>query len=398
MLLRSGNRDLMRDINRHLVLNLIKNRGPISRTEVASCSGLAQGTITNITRDLLDAGLVREVANGPSTGGRRPILLEIDSSGGYALGLKLTAEAIILALTDLDGNVVRHDRASIGDPREVGAYLEHLYRVVNDFLGTPAVPEGRLIGIGVGLPGFIDNETGVCHHSALLGWHEVPLREILENRFGLSVILDNDVNTLTLYESLFGSGRGLNNFLVVTVGRGVGMGAYVNGRMLRGGRGGAGEFGHIPIQPDGPVCSCGNRGCLEVLVSDSAEVAQAQAAGMPVGTPEDLLALAQAGNPRAIAIYGQAATWLGRGLAVLVNIFNPTYLIVSGEGARASQFMLPSMRESLRAHVFNGLAESMTLSVEPLDDSVWARGAASLMLNELFSPPIFGSSAGPVPG
>ena len=385
---RSGNRELMRDLNRHLVLNLIKNRGPISRTEVAAQSGLSQATVTHITRDLLADGLIQEVASGPSTGGRRPVLLEIDPAGGYALGLKLTPQAIILALTDLYGDVVRCHVAPAADPQDVPGYLDRLESAIVDFLREAAVATEKLIGIGVGLPGFIDHETGICHHSPLLGWHEVPLRQLLENRLFNSVVLDNDVNTLTLYESLFGNGRGISDFVVVTIGRGVGMGAYVNSSLLRGGRGGAGEFGHIPVLPDGPLCNCGRRGCLEALASDPALVAQAQRIGLNVQMPEDLLALAQAGDAAAIDLYRKTGDWLGRGLATLVNIFNPTHLILSGEGVRASQFWLEPMQQALRAQVFDSLADDMHLIVEPLEDYSWARGAASLVLNELFSSPI----------
>jgi N-acetylglucosamine repressor len=390
MFLRSGNRELMRDLNRSLVLTLIKNRGPLSRTDLAGQSGLAQGTMTNIVRDLLEAGLVRETANAPSTGGRRPILLEIDPSGGYALGLKLTQDRAILALTDLDGTVTYSTTERSGDPRDLPSYVAHLGDVILDILRRSAVAREKLVGIGIGLPGFIDHEAGVCRHSALLGWHEVPLRELLEAPLAAPVVLDNDVNTLALYEALYGTGKGLSDFLVVTLGRGVGMGAFANGRMIRGGRGGAGEFGHVSVQPDGPLCNCGNRGCLEALVGDLALVTQAQQAGLPAQMPEELLALAQAGDPTALAIFTTAGTWLGRGVAALVNIFNPTHLIVSGEGARASQFLFAPMEQTLKAHVFNGLADDMSLLMEPLTDDVWARGAASLALNELFSPQIYG--------
>ncbi|HEX9114756.1 MAG TPA: ROK family transcriptional regulator, partial [Anaerolineae bacterium] len=344
MLPRSGNRELMRDINRHLVLNLIKNRGPVSRTDVAALSGLAQGTITNITRDLLEAGIVREVASGPSTGGRRPILLQIDPAGGYALGVKLTpGREFVLALTDLDGNVSQSQVVSACDPAQVERYVDCLESAAQGFLAGAGVDEARLIGIGVGLPGFVDHANGICRHSALLGWHDVPLRALLESRFAAPVVLDNDVNTLTLYEALFGRGRGLSDFVVVTIGSGVGMGAYVNGAMLRGAGGGAGEFGHIPVAPDGPVCNCGNRGCLEALVSNGALVEQARAAGLPVRVVDDLLRLTQAGEPAARAIYARAGAWFGRGLAVLVNVFNPSHVIFSGEGAKAIAFLLPSL-------------------------------------------------------
>ena len=389
MTLRSGNRDLMRDINRHLVLNLVKNRGPISRTQLAADSGLAQGTITNITRDLMDDGMVREVASGPSTGGRRPILLEIDPAGGFALGMKLIAGRVILALTDLEGNVCQSQVAPTSDPGDVAAYLASLEAATSSFLDAAGVEAARLIGIGVGLPGFIDHAAGVCRHSALLGWHNVPLEAMLEAFFPTPVVLDNDVNTLTLYEALFGSGRGLEDFLVVTTGRGIGMGAVVNGRLMRGAGGGAGEFGHIPLCPDGPVCNCGRRGCLEAMASDPALVGQAQAAGLAVQSAADLLELARAGDQIARDLYAAAGNWLGRGIATLVNVFNPDRVMLSGEGMQAAEFLVPAVEAALHAHTFDGLAEQLTLAVEPLDDVTWARGAASLALDALFGQPVY---------
>ncbi|MGE5604016.1 MAG: ROK family protein [Nitrososphaerales archaeon] len=389
MALRSGNKDLMRDINRHLVLNLIKNQGRISRTQVAADSGLAQGTVTNITRDLIAAGLVREVASGPSTGGRRPILLEIDPAGGFALGMKLIPGRVILALTDLEGSVCRSQVAPTADAADVTAYVASLEAAMKGFLQAAEVEPDRLIGTGIGLPGFIDHASGVCRNSALLGWHDVPLEEMLEANFPSPVVLDNDVNTLTLYEALFGSGRGLEDFLVVTTGRGIGMGAVVNGRMMRGAGGGAGEFGHIPMSVDGPVCSCGRRGCLEALASDPALVGQGQAAGLKVKSAADLVALARAGDATARALYGRAGDWLGRGLATLVNVFNPHRIILSGEGMHAAEFLMPGVEAAMSAHVFGGLAENLTLSVEPLDDVTWARGAASLALDALFGQPVY---------
>lgn len=257
------------------------------------------------------------------------------------------------------------------------------------FLEAAEVEPERLIGTGIGLPGFIDPAAGVCRHSALLGWHDVPLEEMLEADFPTPVVLDNDVNTLTLYEALFGSGRGLEDFLVVTIGRGIGMGAVVNGRMMRGAGGGAGEFGHIPMVEDGPACTCGRRGCLEALASDPALVGQAQAAGLKVENAVDLLALAKAGDAMATDLYRRAGGWLGRGLATLVNLFNPHRIILSGEGMQAAEFLIPAVEAALSEHTFAGLAEELTLTVEPLDDVIWARGAASLALDALFGQPVY---------
>lgn len=385
----TANRELMRDLNRHLVLSLIKNQGPISRADVAAQSGLAQGTVTNITRDLIEAGLVRETASGPSTGGRPPILLEIDPGGGHALGLKLMGDRTIMALVDLDGQVLQCHVEPVSEPGNLPTYLSELRTGVDAFLQTVEMKAESLVGIGVGLPGFIDHEAGICRHSALFGWHDVPLRKLLEDRLGTAVVIDNDVNTLTLYEAHFGSGKGLADFIVATIGRGVGMGAYVQGRLLRGGTGGAGELGHIPVWPDGPMCNCGNRGCLEALISDSALLAQAQALGLPVDSSEQLMGLGQAGDPQALQLYREAGMWLGRGLATLVNILNPTHIILSGEGAAAAEYLRPGLDAALKAHAFDGLAADTTFSIEPLGDELWARGAASLALDMLFGSPMY---------
>ena len=308
--------------------------------------------------------------------------------------MKLIAGRVILALTDLEGSVCQSEVAPAADPADVTAYVASLEAAMNSFLQTAGVEPARLIGIGIGLPGFIDHAAGVCHHSPLLGWHDVPLEEMLEARFPAPVVLDNDVNTLTLYEALFGSGRGLEDFLVVTTGRGIGMGAVVNGRLMRGAGGGAGEFGHIPLCHDGPMCNCGRRGCLEALASDPALVGQAQALGLKVESAPDLLALARAGDPTARDLYARAGDWLGRGIATLVNVFNPYHIMLSGEGLQAAEFLMPAVEAALQAHAFNGLADGLALSVEPLDDVTWARGAASLALDALFGQPVYSRPGG----
>ncbi len=389
MPLRSGNRTLMRDINRHLVLNLIKNRGPLSRTDIAALSNLGQSTVTNITRQVMEMGLVREVAVGTSTGGRPPIMLEIDPTGGYAVGLKLTRHSITLAMTDLFGGVARHAVIQPGDASQIDAYMDNLAGSIQKFLEVTAVPTERLMGIGVGMPGFIDFRRGICLHSSLMGWKNVAVAEMLEQRLNIGVVVDNNVTTLTLYELLFGSGQGMSDFLVITVGEGVGMGLVVNGRLMRGSRGGAGEFGHIPMVVDGDLCSCGNRGCLETVINDATLVAQAQATGLAVHQPADLLALVRSGEPAALAIYTEAGRWLGRGLATLINLFNPSHIIISGEGADAVKVAETVMREEMNSHVFNGMADHLDLFIEPLEDFSWAQGAASLVLDEFFSPPIY---------
>jgi predicted NBD/HSP70 family sugar kinase len=202
------------------------------------------------------------------------------------------------------------------------------------------------------------------------------------------------VNTLTLAEKWFGAGQNVDDFLTVTVGRGVGLGIVVNGQFYRGAHGGAGEFGHTVIDPDGPVCDCGKRGCLETFVGDpgllrmAAEAAQRGEMPGPVESMDNLIALAQEGNPAAQAVFVRAGNVLGREVANLINVFNPQRIIISGEGVRAGDWLFGPMRASVARHVMPGLAEDTEIRIDLWGDDAWARGAASLVLRELFESPM----------
>jgi N-acetylglucosamine repressor len=388
-----GNRDLMRAMNRSIVLNIVRTYGPVARAEIARRSGLSPATITGISAELIEEGLIFEKETGDSSGGRRPILLALNPFGGYVIGIKLTEQNMIGALTDLKTNVLVKKTRQLGE-RSVDVIVESLAELVLNMLQKAALPKKKLLGVGVGLAGIVDFERGLLRQSPFLGWKDVPLRDLLQERLRVPVYIDNDVNTLTQAEKWFGSGQGIDNFLTITIGRGVGMGIVVNGQFYRGLRGGAGEFGHIVIDDDGPQCECGNRGCLESYVSDPAILREAQAAYQegvlptPVENIEALVHYAQQGNPAAIEIFERAGSVLGKGVANLINIFNPQRIIIGGEGVKMWDFLLEAMQTAIDCHVMPGLQGDTEIQVEPWGDDAWARGAASLVLRELFESPI----------
>src|SRR3989304_4502913 len=295
-----GNRDLIRAINRSAVLNMIKAYGPISRKEIAHRSGLSAATVTGITADLRAEGLVFEKARGDSHKGRPPILLALNPRGGYVVGLKLTESHVIGALTDLEATILAKRTVQLAGHGQNDA-VEALAEAVRALLADGRIRRSQILRGGGGRAGTVDAERGVLRQSPHFGWRNVPLGEMLQRRVRVPVWIDNDVNTLTLAEKWFGEGHGIDDFLTVTVGRGVGMGIVVNGQVYRGMRGGAGEFGHTVIEPDGPPCDCGKRGCLEAFVADPALLrlaAQAVARGEippPIDRVADLLARAEAG-------------------------------------------------------------------------------------------------------
>ncbi len=390
-------RQLSRAINRSTILNIVKDDEPLSRTKIGRLSGLSPATISEITADLIAEGLIYEKAAGDSTGGRPPILLALKHDAAYVIGIKLAERQISAAITDIGSTILCTLTVAVTGMTDVEQAVAALSEVIGQVIAEAAVPRERVTGVGIGLAGVTDAERGICRYSPILGWHDVPLKQLLEEQIGIPVCIDNDVNTLAMAEKWFGAGQGVDDFLVVTVGRGVGLGIVVNGQFYRGTRGGGGEFGHTVMDPDGPLCGCGKRGCLETYMADPALVRAAREAaargeldGIDADelTVEQVTELAQAGNENLRRIFAQAGRTLGMGVANLINIFNPALIIVSGEGVRAGDLMFGPMREAVAQYTFNDLAEDTEIVVQEWDDEAWAWGAASLVLREIFKSPV----------
>jgi len=376
-------RALLKAINRSAILNIIKRHGPIARADIARLIKLSPATVTMQTSELIEDGLIYEKQEGDSRGGRPPILLALTTSAIFVIGVKLTEAHIVLALTDLNAEIVARKTLPL-QSTEPTAVAELMTQAINDLLATAEVPRKHLLGVGVGTAGIIDSANGIIRMSPHTHWRDVPFAEIVEDKLGCAVYLDNNVNTLTLLERLYGPGQHNDNFLVITVGLGVGMGMVCNGKIYRGASGGGGEFGHTVVDPDGLRCSCGSMGCLETFVADPWLVYRAKQAKLDVTTPDDLVWLARRGDEAAERILRDAGLVLGQGVANLINVFNPSMVIISGEGVRAGDFLFAPMHTAIRRHSFWKLDQQVDFRIEPLHDESWARGAASLVLNKVF--------------
>ncbi|MBI5964031.1 MAG: ROK family transcriptional regulator [Chloroflexi bacterium] len=389
----TGNRELIRAINRSHVLNAIKTYGPIGRADIARRTGLSPATVTSISAKLISQNLVFEKSAGDSSGGRPPILLVINPKGGYVIGIKLTETNAVCALTDLEATVIAKSSMLLSGHNPIRV-VEDLAHMVTMFIREQKISKKQLLGVGVGLAGIVDANEGILRQSPIYGWDNVPLRQMLQSKLNVPIYIENDVNTLTLTERWFGPGQGVDNFLTVTVGRGVGLGIVVNGQFYRGQNGGAGELGHTTIDPKGPLCACGKHGCLEAYVGDPGLVRAANEEyerghlSVKVETIEKLLQLAQSGDSYAIKIFKKAGTILGIAIANLINLFNPKKIIISGEGTREGDFLFISMQESIQQNTMPGLFDPKIVEIIPWGDDVWARGAAGLVLRELFESPI----------
>lgn len=393
-----GNRNLIKAMNRNLLLNIIRREGKISRTQLTERSGLSVGAVSQITGDLIEKHWVLEVGEGEYTGGRRQTLLRLNPKAGYAIGVKLMERHAICAVTDFEARIVHYQDHPLlcverGDdsPR---AIADELAQFIQWAIEQAGLARSACLGVGIGLAGVIDPHARVVHYSPFFGWHDAPLAQLVEAQLRLPVYVENDVNTLTLSEMLFGSGRQYAHFVVITVGRGIGMGMVLHGQLYHG-MGGAGELGHIVLDLALARGSSDEVGTLEALAADPAvirTVQQARGENYPTTLPE-VIALAEQGDPAAQAALARSGELLGVGLANVINVLAPQLVIISGEGVAAREHRLQPMFEAMRRYAFNGLLDGVEIIIEPTDERAWARGAASLVISKVFESPLLEAQA-----
>lgn len=365
------------DVNRSAILAHLGAHGPASRAELARSLSLSPALMTQLSKDLIADGLIRELAHQASQGGRPARMLGLVASAGRAVGVKVAADHLAFVEVGIDGTVGR----TASEPFDAAAntmltvLAERLRRFIAGGSDTP------LLGIGVGVPGDVDAQgTGIVN-STQLGWTNVPIGSTLRRELGLPVLVENNVNAVAMAERLYGLGRRHRNFLVVTIGTGVGAAIVIDGAIVRGTRGGAGEVGHIPVRDDGPLCSCGNRGCLETLISEEALVRVARERSV-IATDAPLAALRDAaatGNAAAAAIFSEAGHLLGRTLAGLVHVLDPEIIIVLGEGTTDWAHWSFGFEPAFRAALMPS-RRGVAVAVESWQDDSWAQGAATLVL------------------
>jgi predicted NBD/HSP70 family sugar kinase len=378
-----GSKRLIREINEALVLDAVRTHGHRARQDIALDTGLSAPTVSGITADLIDRDLLYEHSTGESAGGRRPVMLALNADAGYVIGVKVTETAVIAVLADLEATVVHRRRRKLRSTE-----VDHVVKLVSDIVDDlrSKVPDVPVYGLGVGTAGVVDSINGVVHHGTYAQWRDIPLGDLLHRQTGLPTIVDNDVNALAVNEHWFGAGKGVANLLVVSLGRGIGLGLILDGRLYRGATGGAGEFGHVKIAGNTTPCVCGAIGCLEANVADPALERQLRQIDGGTITVVDAAEAARSGDDRYRAVFTEAAAHLGRAIANLVNVLNPELIVLSGEGSQAADLMVETLTDTLRSHTFHGLTDDATLVVESWDDEAWAQGAASLVLAEVFQP------------
>ncbi len=377
--------------NQALLLRLILSQGPVSRLALARLSGLSPAALTVLVGALLEEGLLVEVDNQKGfipRVGRRSVPLDLNTKSGFALGIHITPRVTRVGLVNLKGEIVDQMR---GDPpgREPARTIAGLAQLSRDLMARNA---GPVVGVGVGAVGLVERDKGLNFRALSLGWQNVPIKALFENELGLPVLVDNNARAMTLGELLFGYGRSHNyrNIALIYIGTGVGGGIALDGQLYWGSGSAAGEIGHMIIDPLGPPCYCGARGCVEQFAGEAAMLREAQELGLkPLETAsnsanltmEDLLEAAKQGDPGAVEIIRQAGRAIGIAVTNTYRVLNPDTIIIAGRIARAQGLFLEAVRKEAGK---SGIAPESEMNIleASLGDNIGLIGAAALVLGE----------------
>lgn len=382
------------------LLGLIRGRTAATRSVLVEETGWARTVLTQRLGELIDLGLVVEDGVGASTGGRAPRELRFRREAAAVVGIEVGATGVHVAVTDLAGGQL----AARGEPWDVAEGPERTLRkleaVVRQVVGESPVSHEDVVGIGVGLPGPVEFGSGLPVSPPIMpGWNLFPVRDWLAQRFGVHVVVDNDVNTMALAEQRTGLARGIDDFIFVKIGTGIGAGIVSNGSLHRGADGGAGDIGHIAVDtPSDVLCRCGRYGCLEAYAGGAALARQARQAaedgssrhlaavvtrsGRPP-TSTDVNAGATAGDPVCLALLDAAARQIGKAMSGAVNFFNPRLIVFGGGVTGAGDYLLPGIRRGILELSLPLSTRRLQIEITRLGERAGSTGAALSVVDEL---------------
>lgn len=390
----------MGDFNLTVILDAIRRTtGGLSRVELAQIVGLSPQTISNISRRLLDQNLIIEAGKEGTGPGKPRTILRLNPGGMYALGVHLDPAVTTFVVLDLVGSVVRHSRIKTPGGNDPSAVISTIAAEIDQLVADSGVDRGRIAGLGVAAPGPIDLDNGTVVDPPLLpGWDRVELREALARATGYSVLVDKDVTSAAVAETWAGGPSGAGSFIFMYMGTGIGCGIVLNDEVVRGTSGNAGEIGHIIVDPDGPPCDCGLRGCVKSSCIPQVLVAQAEAAGILEGPQarsaaeiqqsfSDLCARAYAGDDRASAILDKSAALVARAVSVVTNTLDVERVVFGGPfWTCLSQRYLELIPPLLDANSDVRLIHPIEVVGTGVGEDVGAIGAASLVLEHTLAP------------
>jgi len=392
----------VRKLNTATVLHLLRTAAPISRAELAKQTGLNRSTVSSIVNQLLENDLARETELQREGVGRPGMSLTLNPNGGAAIGVELGVDFISVVLTDLLAQVRWRVYVDVDSELGQAAIVNQAEGIIDDVLAETAVSNLRVFGIGVGVPGLVDVQSGVIKLAPNLQWQDVPIKAMWQERFQLPVYVENEANAAALGEHYFGVAQETNDFIYLSAGVGLGGGIMLQGQLFRGSGGYAGEIGHMTINVDGAQCSCGRRGCWETVVGPRAverlirsqirEGADSLLTNMAQGNVEtisfdQIVEAAQQGDGVAKTALQKVAISLGVGIANLVNVFNPEMIVLGGRLRLAAELITPTIIKTVQQNSLQHPLENVKFANSAHGAEACVMGAIALVMDNVLREP-----------
>ena len=394
----------MRNMNLALILNSLHNDAPLSRAGLAAHTGLNKATVSSMVKDLIALGYIRELGIDASSSevGRPAINLEPDPDAGFMIGVEIGVDFISVITVNFGIEIVSRRYESTTKLFNQQSVLERALFLVNESVEQISKRKRPLFGIGIGIPGLVDAAHGKLLFAPNLGWENIPLKEIVTSQFNAPVFVANEANLAALGESQFGAGVDSNFMVYLSSGVGLGGGIVLNGNLLQGATGFAGEVGHMTVERNGKLCNCGNRGCWETVAGSQSlfnrveeAIADGQASWIFDQIEGDferlsiplIVTAAKQGDQVAINALQETAKWLGIGIANLLNVFNPEQVILGGPLSAGEDFILPAIRETIDRRAWAWVQEEVDIVMAKHGEDAAVMGAVAMVFRNVINNP-----------
>jgi N-acetylglucosamine repressor len=385
-------------MNKRNVINIIREKGPVNKAEIARLVGLSIPTVMRLTDELIEKNLIRETGKGESTGGKPPLMLEFTPDSHYIIGVDIGTTHIKTIVMDMVAEIICRVETPtlVTDPSE--QVIDRILDTITQAIAKVEIPMSRYLGIGLGMPGLLDATCGKVLFSPDFKWENIDLTGPVKTRFGLPVYMSNVTRAMAVGEKWFGLAKDVENFMCVNLGYGIGAAIFINNRIYSGSSDSSGEFGHMTLEKNGPQCSCGNYGCLEALASANA-MSKKAAFLIERGESSTILSLAdgktsninaklifdaaKAGDGLGREIVREATEYIGIAISNAVNFIDPELIILEGGVAKAGDILINGIKRIVERRQMKYAGRKLSIVASRMEEDAAAIGAAAVLLGEL---------------
>lgn len=393
-----ADKNLIKKINTVSILKVIRENGPISRADISKIIGLNSATVSNNVSELLNKKIIKETGSGESSGGRRPIFLELNNNRLYIIGVDMGIKKVTTGLIDIDGNIINKvvvlfkEKSSINDIMKI--IKKSIYEVIKGYDETLE----KVAGIGMGIHGIVDIQKGTLIYAPAFNWHNVEISRVFEEEFKVPIIIENDTRAMALGEKWFGIAKDSQDFILLNIGTGIGAGIYLNDDLYRGNNFGAGEIGHVNMSNEKIICACGKYGCFEALASGVGivnrfinEIKRGRKSNIINKfdildiTSEIIYKEALGGDELSIEILKETGKYIGKAVSMLINTLNPSMILIAGGVSKAEEFIYEEIKKVVTEKCLTNNFKNIYIGQTHLKDNAGVVGAAALIIRDIFS-------------